>query len=346
MNALEKFYQRCKPNYAGFPARWQMRRRISADKWFELRVPIETMNFIEFIAPDMKDDNSPLADIGYYLQNIDGCAVTAEAIEYALGKLPVRDRWCVEFGAGDDLHGSTTNRLIENQQYSAVLIEGSREKFKVLQNCYAGRPNIITKNLFVGSSATDGLDAILTGMPIPPDFDFLSVDIDGNDYHAWNAILEYRPKIVMVEFNPTIPPEVHFVQPADPAINWGSSLTALVELGKKKDYELIGVIGVNALFAEKKYYPLFGIVDNRPQTLWTKRDCVTYMFCGFDGRIFLRGCQKLPWHYNIPIREADAQVFPKFLQKYAFTRTDKRVFETLKNPFRFACDVFWRLIKK
>ena len=294
----------------------------------------------------MKDNPSPLADIGYYFQDIDGCAITAQAIEYALGKLPVRDRWCVEFGAGDDLHGSTTNRLIEGQQYSAVLIEGVRKKFDALQGSYAGRPNIITINRFVGLSASDGLDAILAGTSIPTDFDFLSVDIDGNDYHAWNAIVKYRPKILMVEFNPTIPLEVHFVQPADPAINWGNSLAALVELGKKKHYELIAVIGVNALFAEKKYFPCLKIADNRPESLWTKRDCITYMFCGFDGRIFLHGCQKLPWHYNIPIREADVQVLPGFLQKYAFTRTDKRVFETFKNPFRFARDVFRRLVKK
>jgi hypothetical protein len=37
-------------------------------------------------------------------------------------------------------------------------------------------------------------------------FDFLSIDIDGNDYHAWHAIKNYQPKILMIEFNPTIPP--------------------------------------------------------------------------------------------------------------------------------------------
>jgi len=66
---------------------------------------------------------------------------------------------------------------------------------------------------------------------------------------------------------------------------------------------------------------------------------VTYLFCGFDGRVFLRGCQKLPWHYDIPIREPDVQILLGFLQKHAFTRTNKRVFKTLKNPFGFAKDV-------
>jgi hypothetical protein len=90
--------------------------RPRRDKWFELRAPIATMGFIKLIAHDMKDNHSPLADIGYYLQNVDGCVITAQAIEYALGRLPVRDRWCVEFGAGDDLHGSTTNRLIAHRK--------------------------------------------------------------------------------------------------------------------------------------------------------------------------------------------------------------------------------------
>jgi hypothetical protein len=160
----------------------------------------------------------------------------------------------------------TGSSLIENQRYSAVLIEGSRKKFEVLQGCYAGRPNIITKNLFVGWSAPDGLDAILEKTPVPADFDFLSVDIDGNDYHAWNAIVKYRPKIMIVEFNPTIPPEVHFVQPTDPAINWGSSLAALVGLGKKRiriDWRGWG----QRVFCREKIFPALRDCRQQPASL-------------------------------------------------------------------------------
>ena len=78
------------------------------------------------------------------------------------------------------------------------------------------------------------------------DLDFVSIGIDGNDYHVWNAFNQYRPKLLMIEFNPTIPPGVKHVQPADPRINFGSSLAALMDLGKTKRYELVCVYGVNA----------------------------------------------------------------------------------------------------
>ena len=283
-----------------------------------------------------------LQDIGFY-SKLDGNVVTAAAILKILDRLPSRDRWCVEFGAWDGLVGSTTRDLILNLGYSAVLIEGSRERFADLERNYAGRPEVFTLNRFVGFTADNGLDALLSGTPIPQQFDFLTVDIDGNDYHVWNAICKYRPKVVMIEFNPTIPAEVHFVQPADPALNLGNSLAALVELGKKKMYELVAVIGVNAFFVAQDLFPGFAVTDNRIAALWTNRDCVTYFFTGYTGQVFLRGCRKLPWHDDIPLRENDVQVLPAFLRKYPHTRKNRLFYTALTNPFELVKKIFRRL---
>jgi len=291
------------------------------------------------------DPVSPLADIGFYI-DVDGCEATARAIDFVLQKLPVRDRWCVEFGAGNDSHGSTTHRLIAGQDYSAVLIEGVPEKCRYLHKLYENNRKVLVFEKFVSFHPEDKdcLDRILSGTPVPPDFDFLSIDIDGNDYHVWNAIRQYSPKLVMIEFNPTIPPEVDYVQPADASVNFGNSLAALVRMAKSKSYELIGVIGVNAFFAHREYYGFFGITDNRVEALWTKRDCVTHIFSGYDGRIMLSGCQKLPWHYSIPIRESKMQVLPGFLQKYSFTRRDRNLFMLLSEPLNFGKKALRRLL--
>jgi len=279
---------------------------------------------------------SPLTDIGFYI-DVDGCEVTAQAIDFLLQKLPARDRWCVEFGAGNDPHGSTTHRLIEGQGCSAVLIEGVPEKSRFLRELYKKNGKVTVFEKFVGlhPGDPDCLDRILAGTPIPPDFDFLSIDIDGNDFHAWNAVQHFTPKLVSVEFNPTIPPEVDYVQPADPSVNIGNSLAALIRLAKSKSYELVAVLGVNAFFAHRDYYPLFGIADNHITALWTKRDCITYIFSGYDGRLRFAGCQQLPWHYSLPIRESKMQVLPGFLQKYSFTRRDLNLFLLLCEPLTF-----------
>ena len=46
----------------------------------------------------------------------------------------------------------------------------------------------------------------------------------------------------MVEFNPTIPADVEFVQPRDIKINQGSSLLSLTKLGQEKGYELVAAL--------------------------------------------------------------------------------------------------------
>ena len=229
--------------------------------------------------------------------------------------LPASDRWCVEFGAWDGLHLSNTRYLIETRGYSAVLIEGSAAKFDELRQNYAANRNVFGLHAFVGYTAGDNLDTLLSKYAIPVDFDFLSIDVDGNDFHIWKAMSKYRPKVIVIEFNPTIPTEVRIVQRADSAINQGSSLSALVELGRDQGYELVAALHHNAFFVDAKYFALFEINDNRPQALRTDLSSITYIFSGFDGTLFLEGQRKLPWH-GVPLMESKIQHLPKYLRKY------------------------------
>jgi len=178
-----------------------------------------------------------------------------------------------------------------------------------------GYTDVVTLHRYVGFGATDNLDEILSGTGLPAEYDFLSVDIDGNDYHVWQATTNYRPRVVCIEFNPTIPTEVSYVQAADPSVSRGASLLALVELGREKNYELVCVAGVNAFFVSAEYYPLFRISDNSPASLRTDLGNITYLFSGYDGTILLEGCRKLPWH-GLQIRPRKIQVLPAFLRRY------------------------------
>lgn len=237
-------------------------------------------------------------------------------IEKILEILPCNDKWCVEFGAWDGVFLTNTRHLILSKGFSAVLIEADRNKFVELQRNYAQHADrVITINRFVGFGDDDNLDRILSETPIPQDFDLLSVDIDGNDYHVWKRICQYKPKIVVVEFNPTIPTEVRFVQPANPSLNQGTSLLSLVELGKEKGYELVSVLQFNAFFVRKEYFHLFQIESNAPEVLRTDLSAITYLFTGYDGKVFLRGACNLPWH-EVDLKESSIQPLPSFLRKY------------------------------
>ncbi len=223
--------------------------------------------------------------------------------------------WCVEFGAWDGLHLSNTRNLIDSRQFSAILIEADSTKYQELRRNYANQPRVIALKRMVGFNDSDGLDAILRETPIPEEFDLLSIDIDGNDYHAWRAIRRYRPKVVVIEYNHSIPTPVLFVQSPDPSIHQGSSLLSLTELGREKGYELVCVLEFNAVFVRREYYPLFEIERNTPEDLRASTDKVTYLFSGFDGTIFLRGNTVLPWH-GIRLTESAAQAIPRCLRSF------------------------------
>lgn len=234
-----------------------------------------------------------------------------EAILAAFGNL---NCWCVEFGAWDGRHLSNARNLVE-KGYSAILIEGDKKRFHDLQRSYRENSKIIPINAFVGFDKYDGLDFLLSQTTIPKDFDFCSIDIDGNDYHVWKATKAYRPKLVCIEFNPTIPTECSFVQAADPSICQGASLLALVELGKEKGYELACALQFNAFFVRADLFPLLDIEDNRPQTLRSDLSQITHFFYGFDGKVFLRGNLHMPWH-GLEIKESRMQLLPRWLRRF------------------------------
>ena len=168
---------------------------------------------------------------------------------------------------------------------------------------------------FVGFGPEDGLDALLDGLEVPSDPDVLSIDIDGNDYHAWKAIVRLRPKLVCVEFNPTVPNEVDFVQAADPTVQQGCGVASLVRLGAEKGYRLVCCTQYNALFVDGPYFAALGVEDNSLDLLRADRSFVTYLFCGYDGRIMLDGYKHLLWH-QMPIEERRVQQLPPVLRGF------------------------------
>jgi hypothetical protein len=223
--------------------------------------------------------------------------------------------WCVEFGAWDGQHLSNTYNLIANHGFAAVLIEGSAERYRELADRFRENPKVTAVNALVGFTAEDGLDSILSRTAIPTDFDVLSIDIDGNDYHVWKAVSRYRPKLVVIEYNPTIPTAVEFVQPADMSVNQGTSIRSLAKLAKDKGYELVAATEYNGFFIDAKYFPLFGIADNSVEAIRPNENCVSYIFNGFDGTVFLRGYGKVEWH-GIPYRESRLQQIPRVFRRF------------------------------
>ena len=223
--------------------------------------------------------------------------------------------WCVEFGAWDGRHLSNTYNLIANKGFSAVLIEGSSARHAELCKNFEHNNKVHPVCAFVGFSHDDGLDSILDATPVPEEFDLLSIDIDGNDYHVWSAVNDYKPRVVVIEYNPTIPSAVEFVQAADMSVNQGCSPLSLKRLGHDKGYELVSMTDNNCIFVRADFFELFRIHDNSVEAIRPNQDLVTHIFSGLDGTIFLRGYKKLPW-IGFPLSERKIQQVPRWLRQF------------------------------
>ena len=242
--------------------------------------------------------------------------------------LPNGQKWCAEFGAWDGKKFSNTYNLITHKNWNGVLIEGDNNKFKELRNNYVDNQNVSLINQYVGFEHDNSLDQLLSKTEIPRQFEFLSVDIDGNDYHIWEILQNYRPKCVVIEYNPMIPNDIEFIQPKDPQIFQGSSILSMVKLARKKSYELVCINHENAFFIDNQYFSLFNIKDNSIDLFKESTD-VMRVFQLFDGTLVFQGHSRLVWH-DLDFDFNQLQPLPRLFRNLPWTRTNRNLFTRLK----------------
>ena len=226
-----------------------------------------------------------------------------------------RDKWCVEFGAWDGMYLSNTYRLIDEHNWRAVLIEGDPDRHKELcRNIPSDRIDKLCR--FVGFGETDSLDAILSETAIPQEFDLLSIDIDGCDYHVWESMTRYRPAVVVIEYNPTIPVDVPYVQPRDFALKHGNGVKALDYLAHAKGYRTVALTTTNVIAVRDDL--LNKVIEGDPPAIESlaPEEARHFLFRAYDGTL-LSNRDRLPsgWH-ALPATMADIQVLPRWLRRY------------------------------
>ena len=227
----------------------------------------------------------------------------------------VIDRWCCEFGAWDGLYLSNTARLIREEKYSAVLIEGDKNRLKDLQFNFP-EGNVFTICSFVTPEGATSIDNILEKTDIPIDFDFCSIDIDGMDYYILRSMKKYRPKLICIEFNPTIPNSVFFVQENNLKTKQGSSAKAIWDLAKSKNYTVIAATDFNMFLLDNKYLSLF-LSDLKPlEVLIPNGNDPQIIFSGYDGSLLSNKPNiSFGWHGEFPVMRS--QIIPRYLRKYS-----------------------------
>ena len=222
------------------------------------------------------------------------------------------DNQFCEFGAWDGIHLSNVYALIKNKNHKALLIEPDKKKFVDL--CKNNpNPEIIKLNTYVGLNDKNKLDTLLASNNFNINFDFLSIDVDSIDYYIFKSLDIYKPKLICIEYNPSIPNDVDFVQ-KDHYSNHGASALALIKLAKTKNYFPVCSTASNLFFIHEDYKK-YVVGDNNYEIddLIDDTKIKNYIFYGYDGSIFTSREVRLPWH-NFLVK--DLNVLNSFIRKY------------------------------
>jgi hypothetical protein len=112
-------------------------------------------------------------------------------------RIGTENKWCLECGAADGLFFSNTRTMIE-QGWDAVLIESDPDTYERLTRNCSPFGGVKCWNAAVDRANT--LDNILAANGAPADIDLVSIDIDGQDFYALNAMLRFKPRVVVIEY--------------------------------------------------------------------------------------------------------------------------------------------------
>jgi hypothetical protein len=155
----------------------------------------------------------------------------------------------VEFGARDGVEISNTVNLRLNKGWGGLLMDSQPLSDIVMQETIT-RENI-----------NELLDKYVVS-----EVDYLSIDLDGNDYWVWEEI-KITPRVVSIEYNSKFRYDESFAIEYNENHQWqgddcyGASLLALQKLGIKKGYTLVCIVSeLDAFFirndlVDSKYTP-------------------------------------------------------------------------------------------
>jgi hypothetical protein len=131
----------------------------------------------------------------------------------------------IEFGCGDGRQNNTIELLLAQDGWHGLWFEPHKRRYISAKERWAQFPVEVRRRIITPEKVN-----VVVKDPI----DFLSIDIDGDDFNVWQA-LEARPRVVCIEVDP---------------VN-GTPLEAMKALGYLKGYKFLctSAHNVNAFFA-------------------------------------------------------------------------------------------------
>lgn len=167
---------------------------------------------------------------------------------YLFSILEATNKIFVDIGSNDGINSNCANFAVNHGWYG-LFLDDDKQAISIGKNFYKKVPTKwslkpVFKKAFI---KPENINTLIIEEGFFGNIDLLSIDIDSNDYWVWKAIDCVEPKVVIIESqlvfgnkNLIVPYNNTINNPIQNSHYYGASTLALVNLGKKKNYRLIG----------------------------------------------------------------------------------------------------------
>lgn len=175
-------------------------------------------------------------------------------VKTIFNRIGATNKTFVEFGVGDGLENNTVSLLYEG--WSGLWIEGSEVYCESIRKVFNSAIKSNQLRLINSFATPENINKLILQGESLSEIDLLSIDIDGNDAHVFNAITCISPRVIVFEYNAKFGPSMSYCMAYDGSYGWGktdrfgASLKYFELLLAGKGYSLVGcnIVGTNAFF--------------------------------------------------------------------------------------------------
>lgn len=182
-------------------------------------------------------------------------------LQFLTANIDIRNKTFIEFGVEDFLESNCRFLLMKDIWQGFVIDGSSRNIDRLMASYFYWRYPLSAKAAFV---TRENVSKLLDVSGFDRDLGILSIDIDGVDYFVLEQLQEWRPCILVAEYNGvfgmtspvSVPYKPDFQRTRQHPSNlyYGASLSAFVHLLQGRGYALVGVnsVGSNAFFVRRE----------------------------------------------------------------------------------------------
>lgn len=168
-------------------------------------------------------------------------------------RIGATSRTFVEFGVEDGTECNSLALLL--QGWRGLWLEGGTEHVASIERHFAQERERGLLTIIQAFITAENINDLIVGWG-SGEIDLLSIDIDGNDIHVFEALTVLQPRVVAIEYDAKFPPSIAVAPKYDARRVWqgtgymGASLEALARVARRRGYALVGCsfVGVNAFF--------------------------------------------------------------------------------------------------